>query len=101
MSLAHPLLMLLAQSIAQPFLAQAEQEKLEYEAARKLYEEGTTGSPSSINFSILPNNPINSIAFPSSSFLRPVKQETPSSESEGEDAGDDADLIRRRAHSHV
>lgn len=83
-----------------PFLAQAEQEKLEYEAARKLYEEGTTGSPSSINFSILPNNPINSIAFPSSSFLRPVKQETTSSESEGEDAAD-SDLARRRAHSHA
>ncbi|KIP12760.1 hypothetical protein PHLGIDRAFT_81249 [Phlebiopsis gigantea 11061_1 CR5-6] len=81
-----------------PFLAQAEQEKLEYESARKLYEDGTVGSSSSINFSILPNNPINSIAFPSSSFFRPVKQEAPSSESEGEE---DADLTRRRAHSHV
>ncbi|KAJ3484115.1 hypothetical protein NLI96_g5847 [Meripilus lineatus] len=50
-----------------PFLAQAEQEKLEYEAARKLYEEGTTGYSSSINFSILPGSPINAIAFPSSS----------------------------------
>ena len=88
-------------SIAQPFLAQAEQEKLEYEAARKLYEDGTTGSPSSINFSILPNNPINSIAFPSSSFFSTVKQETPGSESEGEDATADGDLTRRRAHSHV
>ncbi|PPQ65367.1 hypothetical protein CVT24_011477 [Panaeolus cyanescens] len=43
----------------QPFLAQAEQEKMEYEAARRLYEEGTTGfggnaSASSINFSIMP-----------------------------------------------
>ncbi|KAI0346859.1 hypothetical protein BDW22DRAFT_1322541 [Trametopsis cervina] len=67
-----------------PFLAQAEQEKLEYEAARKMYEEGTTGYSSSINFSILPGNPINSIAFPSGSFLRPVKQEAASSESESE-----------------
>jgi len=41
----------------QPFLAQAEQEKMEYEAARKLYEEGTTGPISSINFSILPSSP--------------------------------------------
>ena len=98
--LVHPFLMhsVFSSSIAQPFLAQAEQEKLEYESARKLYEEGTTGSPSSINFSILPNNPINSIAFPSSSFLRPVKQEAASSESEGED---DGDLTRGRAHSHV
>lgn len=85
----------------QPFLAQAEQEKLEYEAARKMYEEGTTGSPSSINFSILPNNPINSIAFPSSSFFRPVKQDAPNSESEGEDGTADNDVTRRRAHSHV
>ncbi|KAK7676891.1 hypothetical protein QCA50_020147 [Cerrena zonata] len=52
-----------------PFLAQAEQEKLEYESARKVYEEGTTGYTSSfsssINFSILPGGPINAIAFPS------------------------------------
>ncbi|KIL70272.1 hypothetical protein M378DRAFT_156363 [Amanita muscaria Koide BX008] len=41
----------------QPFLAQAEQEKMEYEAARKMYEEGTTGPISSINFSILPSSP--------------------------------------------
>ena len=45
----------LTQNSFQPFLAQAEQEKLEYEAARKLYEEGTTGYSNSINFSILPN----------------------------------------------
>lgn len=87
--------------IAQPFLAQAEQEKLEYEAARKMYEEGITASPSSINFSILPNNPINSIAFPSSSFFRPVKHEAPSSESESEDATAESDLARRRVHSHA
>ncbi|KAJ8455488.1 hypothetical protein ONZ45_g18934 [Pleurotus djamor] len=39
-----------------PFLAQAEQEKMEYEAARRMYEEGTV-SPygSNINFSILPS----------------------------------------------
>ncbi|KAH8094854.1 hypothetical protein BXZ70DRAFT_896356 [Cristinia sonorae] len=66
-----------------PFLAQAEQEKLEYEAARKLYEEGTTGFTSSINFSILPGSPINAIAFPSSA--RKVKQEPLSSESESDD----------------
>ncbi|KAI0089056.1 hypothetical protein BDY19DRAFT_985068 [Irpex rosettiformis] len=79
-----------------PFLAQAEQEKLEYEAARKLYEEGTTGYSSSINFSILPGNPINSIAFPSGSFLRPVKQEPASSEGES-DIDDGVD--RRRSPS--
>ncbi|KAI0692267.1 hypothetical protein BC835DRAFT_1278036 [Cytidiella melzeri] len=79
-----------------PFLAQAEQEKLEYEAARKMYEDGTTGYSSSINFSILPGNPINSIAFPSGSFLRPVKQEPMSSEGES-DFDDGAD--RRRSPS--
>ncbi|TCD67568.1 exp1-like protein [Steccherinum ochraceum] len=67
-----------------PFLAQAEQEKLEYESARKLYEEGTPGFTSSINFSILPGSPINAIAFPSSAR---VKQEPASSESESEDGG--------------
>jgi hypothetical protein len=50
----------------QPFLAQAEPEKMEYEAARRVYEEGTasgsTGGTSgsfgtSINFSILPGSP--------------------------------------------
>lgn len=42
----------------QPFLAQAEQEKMEYEAARRIYEEGTGGyGSSSINFSILPGSP--------------------------------------------
>jgi len=40
-----------------PFLAQAEQEKMEYEAARRLYEEGTTGYGTNINFSILPSSP--------------------------------------------
>ena len=69
----------------QPFLAQAEQEKLEYESARKLYEEGTTGYSSAINFSVLPGT-INSIAFPSTSFLRPLKQERASPESDAEDA---------------
>ncbi|CAK5262501.1 unnamed protein product [Mycena citricolor] len=59
-----------------PFLAQAEQEKMEYEAARRLYEEGATNfgsSMSSINFSFLPLS--SSPAFPS------IKLE---SESEGE-----------------
>jgi hypothetical protein len=30
---------------------------MEYEAARRLYEDGTTGFSSSINFSILPGSP--------------------------------------------
>ncbi|KAF5322788.1 hypothetical protein D9619_000607 [Psilocybe cf. subviscida] len=50
----------------QPFLAQAEQEKMEYEAARRVYEEGTASGSNggtsgsfgtSINFSILPGSP--------------------------------------------
>ncbi|KAJ7129357.1 hypothetical protein C8R44DRAFT_614681 [Mycena epipterygia] len=55
-----------------PFLAQAEQEKMEYEAARRLYEDGSVGYSSSINFSILPGSP----AFPA------IKIES-ESESEG------------------
>nr|BAG24407.1 hypothetical protein [Coprinopsis cinerea] len=55
----------------QPFLAQAEQEKMEYEAARRLYEEGTTGYGTNINFSIL-----QSPAFPT------IKLESSESESE-------------------
>lgn len=43
-----------------PYLAQAEHEKMEYETARRLYEDGTTGFGTSINFSILPGSP----AFP-------------------------------------
>jgi hypothetical protein len=43
---------------SQPFLAQAEQEKMEYEAARRIYEEGASSySSSNINFSILPGSP--------------------------------------------
>ena len=68
---------------SQPFLAQAEQEKLEYEAARKMYEEGTTGYGNSINFSILPGGPINLMPIPRAS-QRPVKQEALSSESESD-----------------
>ena len=30
---------------------------MEYEAARRMYEDGTTGFSSSINFSILPGSP--------------------------------------------
>ncbi|KAI9000806.1 hypothetical protein BD414DRAFT_405792 [Trametes punicea] len=70
-----------------PFLAQAEQEKLEYEAARKEYEEGkeaVTGFGTSINFSILPGSPINLMPIPRNT-PHPLKQETPSSESESED----------------
>ncbi|KAJ7087408.1 putative HMG1 protein [Mycena crocata] len=55
-----------------PFLAQAEQEKMEYEAARRMYEDGSVGYGSSINFSILPGSP----AFPA------IKIES-ESESEG------------------
>ena len=55
-------------------MAQAEQEKMEYEAARRLYEEGTTGYGTNINFSILQGSP----AFPS------IKLES-ESESEGFD----------------
>jgi len=56
-----------------PFLAQAEQEKMEYEAARRMYEDGSVPYGSSINFSILPGSP----AFPAT-----VKMES-ESESEG------------------
>ncbi|KAG7097299.1 hypothetical protein E1B28_004662 [Marasmius oreades] len=41
-----------------PFLAQAEHEKMEYETARRLYEEGTTAYGTSISFSILPGSPL-------------------------------------------
>lgn len=39
----------------QPFLAQAEKEKLEYEAARRLYEEGTVGFETTISFGNTPS----------------------------------------------
>nr|VWP00890.1 Tetrathionate reductase subunit B (Tetrathionate reductase subunit TtrB) [Ganoderma boninense] len=82
-----------------PFLAQAEQEKLEYEAARKLYEEGTTGYSNSINFSILPGGPINLMPIPRAS-QRLVKQEALSSESESDgfntDDGADHALTSQR-----
>jgi len=68
----------------QPFLAQAEQEKMEYEAARRLYEEGTAGYGTSINFSILPGSP----AFPS------LKVES-ESESEGFNTDDGSERIAR------
>ena len=35
----------------------SEQDKLDYEVARRLYEEGAIGRSSSINFSILPGSP--------------------------------------------
>ena len=85
--------------VFQPFLAQAEQEKLEYEAARKMYEEGSTGyGSSSINFSILPGGPINLMPIPRAS-QRPIKQELSSeSESEGfdDDGADHTHTSRRR-----
>ncbi|KAJ7741041.1 HMG-box [Mycena metata] len=56
-----------------PFLAQAEQEKMEYEAARRMYEDGSVPYGSSINFSILPGSP---------AFHTTVKMES-ESESEG------------------
>ncbi|KAE9409933.1 putative HMG1 protein [Gymnopus androsaceus JB14] len=60
-----------------PFLAQAEQEKMEYEAARRLYEEGTTGYGTSISFSILPAG---------SPIYQPIKLE---SESESDSSAAD------------
>ncbi|KAH8988508.1 hypothetical protein EDB92DRAFT_1800465 [Lactarius akahatsu] len=57
-----------------PFLAQAEQEKLEYESARKLYEEGTTGYCTSISFSVLPESPFHSTAAVPIRPLRPAKR---------------------------
>lgn len=72
---------------SQPFLARAEQEKLDYEAARRMYEEGTTAHGSSINFSILPGT--HGDAFRT---LRPIKVETFSSdESEGFSTDDGMD----------
>ncbi|KAF8272118.1 hypothetical protein EI94DRAFT_1865433 [Lactarius quietus] len=59
-----------------PFLAQAEQEKLEYESARKLYEEGTTGYCTSISFSVLPESPFHSTAAVPIRPLRPAKRGT-------------------------
>ncbi|KAF5359026.1 hypothetical protein D9758_004856 [Tetrapyrgos nigripes] len=59
-----------------PFLAQAEQEKMEYEAARRLYEEGTTGYGTSISFSILPGGS------PISSYI-PIKTESESESDSG------------------
>ncbi|KAK1228450.1 hypothetical protein PQX77_008513 [Marasmius sp. AFHP31] len=67
-----------------PFLAQAEHEKMEYETARRLYEEGTTGYGTSISFSILPGSPL----FPT------VKVE---SESESDGGPPPAGFPRRRA----
>ncbi|KAH9850797.1 hypothetical protein C2E23DRAFT_869747 [Lenzites betulinus] len=67
-----------------PFLAQAEQEKLDYEAARKMYEDGTPGYGTSINFSILPGSPINLMPIPRNT-PHPLKQEALSSESESDD----------------
>lgn len=57
----------------QPFLAQAEHEKMEYEAARRLYEDGAPAYGTNINFSILPNSPA----------FAPVKMESSESDSEG------------------
>ena len=68
-------------------MAQAEQEKLDYEAARRLYEEGTIGNGSSINFSILPGSPDDAFR-----TLRPLKAEPFSSdESEGFSTDDGID----------
>jgi hypothetical protein len=59
----------------QPFLAQAEQEKLEYESARKLYEEGTTGyGGTSISFSVLPESPFHSTPSVPIRPLRPINK---------------------------
>jgi hypothetical protein len=52
--------------ISQPFLAQAEQEKLEYEEKRKVYEQGHTGYTGSFNFSILSGSPLDCAPIPRS-----------------------------------
>lgn len=54
---------------SQPFLAQAEQEKLEYESARKRYEEGSMMMDygTSISFSVLPPNSFQTSSIPLSS----------------------------------
>jgi hypothetical protein len=78
---------LLIHIFSQPFLAQAEQEKLDYEAARRMYEEGTTAHGSSINFSILPGSPDDAFR-----TLRPVRADAFSSdESEGFSTDDGID----------
>ncbi|TFK55608.1 hypothetical protein OE88DRAFT_1651991 [Heliocybe sulcata] len=79
-----------------PFLAQAEQEKMEYEAARRLYEEGTVGFES-INFSVLAGSPIENATIPrSNKAISIVKSESfTSSESESEPmTEDDGEYIR-------
>lgn len=79
-----------------PFLAQAEQEKLDYESARKMYEDGTTGYGNNINFSILPGSTINLMPIPRASAQRSVKQELSSeSESDGFNTDDGADNTLR------
>ncbi|PCH40861.1 hypothetical protein WOLCODRAFT_143263 [Wolfiporia cocos MD-104 SS10] len=82
-----------------PFLAQAEQEKLDYETARKMYEEGSPGYASSINFSILPSSPINAMPVPRGSFLRPKVESFSSveSESDGFATDDSNDPLMARA----
>ncbi|KAH7887528.1 GRIM-19 protein-domain-containing protein [Phlebopus sp. FC_14] len=77
-----------------PFLAQAEQEKLDYEAARRLYEEGTTGLGTNINFSILPGSPTESPF----RALRNLKSEPFSSESESDGVATD-DCANRYSRS--
>jgi hypothetical protein len=78
---------LLTAIFSQPFLAQAEQEKLDYEAARRLYEEGTIAHGSNINFSILPGTSDDAFR-----TLRPLKAEALSSdESEGFSTDDGID----------
>ena len=52
--------------ILQPFLARAEKEKLAYEAARRLYEQGTVGFETTINFGNADETPgPSSVTFPS------------------------------------
>ncbi|KAG1883204.1 uncharacterized protein F5891DRAFT_972515 [Suillus fuscotomentosus] len=74
-----------------PFLAQAKQEKLEYEAARRSYEEGTTDVGTSINFSILPSSPSDESPFRA---LRAIQTESFSSESGSETATTDDSVSR-------
>lgn len=69
----------------QPFLAQAEQEKLDYEAKKKMYEEGSSGHFGSFNFSILPGSPMDGASIPRAfkAAVAPVKAEPAPSEGEG------------------
>ncbi|TDL29836.1 hypothetical protein BD410DRAFT_43554 [Rickenella mellea] len=54
-----------------PFLARAEQEKLDYEAARRLYEEGTPGFETTISFNLPSPSPFLSSSPTGPTFMFP------------------------------